>query len=207
MTAANSSPGTIRVRFFLALFAALAAHVFAPAARAQESVIQLDPAQTKIEFTLGDVFHIVHGTFKLNRGTVQFDPSTGRASGTIVVDATSGDSGNRSRDRRMHRDILESDKFPEIIFTPSQMKGALAPQRPSRVEVSGHFRLHGQDHDITLPIDIQPAGQQLQFATHITIPYVQWGLRDPSTLFLRVSKVVEIDIHAVGQLVRSEASR
>ena len=207
MTAAISSAGTIRVRFFLALFAALAAHVFVPAARAQESAVQLDPAQTKIEFTLGDVFHTVLGTFKLKSGAVQFDPSTGRTSGTIVVDATSGDSGNGRRDRKLPRDVLESDKFPEIIFTLSQMKGALAPQRPSRVEVSGHFRLHGQDHDVTLPIDIQPAGRQLQFATHITIPYVQWGLQNPSTLILRVSKVVEIDIHAVGQLVRSQASR
>src|ERR1035437_7091647 len=98
MTAAISSPGTIRVRFFLALLAALAAHVFAPAARAQESIVQLDPAQTKIEFTLGDVFHTVRGTFKLTSGTVRFDPSTGRTNGTIVVDATSGESGNGSRD-------------------------------------------------------------------------------------------------------------
>jgi polyisoprenoid-binding protein YceI len=207
MAAKPSSAGKIRGRFFLALFAALTALVLAPAGRAQESVIQLDTAQTKIEFKLSDVLHTVHGAFKLKSGAVRFDPSAGTISGAIIVDATSGDSGNGSRDRRMHRDILESGKFPEIAFTPKQLKGSIAPQGSSRVEVSGQFRLHGQDHDVTLPIDVQPNGLQWRFATRITVPYVQWGLKNPSTFILRVNDKVVIDIHAVGQLVGSEASR
>ena len=31
---------------------------------------------------------------------------------------------------------------------------------------------------------------------HFTIPYVKWGLKNPSTLFLRVSDKVDIDIAA-----------
>jgi len=31
---------------------------------------------------------------------------------------------------------------------------------------------------------------------HFTIPYVKWGLKNPSTLFLRVSDKVVIDIAA-----------
>ncbi len=207
MAAKTLSPGEIRGRFFLALFVALAVFVLAPAGRAQESVVQLDPAQTKIEFTLSDVLHTVHGAFKLKSGVARFDPSTGKMSGSIIVDATSGESGNGSRDRRMHRDILESGKFPEIIFTPNIVKGTLAPQGPFRVEVSGQFRMHGQDHDVTFPIDVQPNGPQWQLATHITVPYIQWGLKNPSTFILRVNDKVVIDIHAVGQLVGSEASR
>lgn len=196
-----------RIRLLLACFAVLATHAFAPALRAQETVVQLDPARTKIEFTLGSTLHTVHGTFKLKSGTVRFDAATGKLSGSIVVDTTSGESGNEGRDRKMHREILESGKFPEIVFTPGQAKGAFNTNEPSRVEVSGQFRLHGEDHEMTLPMDIQQAGRQLQMATHITVPYIKWGLKNPSTFILRASDKVEIDIHAVGRIQDNEAPR
>ena len=143
------------VPFILAAFAGLATLVLAPASRAQESVVQLDPAQTKIEFSLDGNFHTVHGKFALKSSTIHFDPSSGKISGAIVVDATSGDSGNSGRDKKMHREILESDKFPEIVFTPTQFTGTVAAEGDSKVEVSGQFRLHGQDHDVKLPIDVK----------------------------------------------------
>ena len=75
------------------------------------------------------------------------------------------------------------------------------------MEVSGHFSLHGQDHEVTLPIEIQSAGRQLQMATHVTIPYIKWGLKNPSTFILRASDKVEIEIHAAGQLADDGAGR
>ena len=149
------SPRRFSVPFILAAFAALAALVLAPASRAQESIVQLDPAQTKIEFSLDGNFHTVHGKFALKSSTIRFDPSSGKISGSIVVDATSGDSGNSGRDKKMHREILESAKFPEIVFTPTQFTGTVAAEGDSKVEVSGQFRLHGQDHDVKLPIDVK----------------------------------------------------
>src|SRR6476646_7260108 len=80
---------------------------------AAENSIELDPARTSIAFTLGDVLHTVHGTFKLKRGAVKFDSATGSASGEIVVDVASGNSGNSGRDKRMHKEILESVRYPE----------------------------------------------------------------------------------------------
>ena len=186
------------------LSTALAALILAPVSRAQESIVpsivQLDPAQTKIEFTLTDVLHTVHGTFTLKSSTIRFDPSSGKISGAIVVDATSGDSGNSSRDKKMHREILESAKFPEIVFTPRQITGMVTAEGASKVGVTGQFRLHGQDHEVTLPIDVKADGKNLQIATHIDIPYVQWGLKNPSNFFLRVGDVVAIDIHAAGRV-------
>jgi polyisoprenoid-binding protein YceI len=188
------------VRFLLAVFAGLAATILAPASRAQESVLQIESAQTKIEFSLSGTMHTVHGKFALKSSALRFEPSTGKIGGAIVVDATSGDSGNSGRDARMHREILESAKFPEIVFTPMQMTGAVAAEGSSKVEVTGRFRLHGQDHDVTLPIEVKADGKNLQIATHIDIPYVQWGLKNPSNFFLRVSDKVGIDIQATGRM-------
>jgi polyisoprenoid-binding protein YceI len=186
--------------FMLAVSAGLTTLILAPASLAQESIVQLDPAQTKIEFSLEGNFHTVHGKFALKSCTIRFDPSTGKITGAIIVDATSGDSGNHGRDQKMHREILESAKYPEIVFTPGRITGTVAGEGASKVEVAGQFRLHGQDHEVTLPVDIKADGRNLQIATHIEIPYVQWGMKNPSNFLLRVSDKVAIDIQATGHL-------
>jgi polyisoprenoid-binding protein YceI len=184
----------------IVFFAAL---LFSRALAAQETVVTFDLAQTHIEYTLGATLHTVHGTFQLKSGVVRFDPSTGKASGAIVVDAASGTSGNDGRDSKMHKEILESQKYPEIIFTPAQIKGAINPQGPSQIEVSGTFRLHGQDHAFTIPVSVQIAGSQTTATSHFAIPYQKWGLKNPNTFVLRVKDSVEIDVSATAKLAAS----
>lgn len=195
-----SASTTLRVFRNLLLLVVSATAGLAPAASAQALSVQLDPAQTKIEFALGATLHSVHGSFRLRNGAIRFDPTTGTVSGAIVIDATSGESGNDGRDKRMHREILESDKFPEIIFTPKQIRGALAADGPSKLEVTGQIRLHGQDHDITLPVEAVSGGGKLQLTAQTVIPYVLWGLKNPSTFILRVSDKVTIDIRATARV-------
>jgi len=169
---------------------------------AQVSDVNLDPAQTTIEFTLDTTLHAVHGTFKLKNGHISFDPASGKASGEIIVDAASGDSDNESRDKKMHQQILESQKYQEIVFTPQHVRGAINPQGASQVEVSGVFRIHGQDHDITMTFSVQPpTGDKVQASAHFSVPYVQWGIKSASTFLLHASDTVEIEVHAGGQLI------
>ena len=182
----------------LLLFAALLFQAIPT--RAQEMLFTLDPARTEIHYTLGAFAHTVHGTFKLKNGAVQFDPVTGKVSGSIVVDATSGSSGNDGRDSNMHRNVLESQKYPEIVFTPQQVKGTLNQQGASQIEVSGVFRLHGQDHPMTMAVALQLNGPEATASTQFSIPYQQWGLKNPSTFILRVKDTVDLDIRAVAHI-------
>lgn len=175
----------------------LAAALLCGAAQAQEAVVTFDPANTKIEFTLGATLHTVHGTFQLKRGEVRFNPSTGDASGEVVVDATSGNSNNSDRDKKMHKDILESEKYPEITFVPSRVNGSVPTQGTGTVEVVGVMKLHGQDHPMTLSVTVtHSAPDDLQGALHFAIPYVKWGLKNPSTFILRVGDTVDLDVQA-----------
>ena len=167
---------------------------------AQDNVVQLDPAKTTVRFTLHDVLHTVHGTFQLKSGVIHFDPSTGGASGNVIIDATSGESGNQSRDKKMHKNILQSQQYPTIEFSPKQLMGQVALQGSSQVQLKGIFQLHGSQHDLTLTLPVQVSGDQLSATTHFDVPYEAWGLKNPSTLFLRVSNTVQIDITAVGSL-------
>ncbi len=181
--------------------------VFAQPLAAQQYTVTLDPAQTTIEYTVDSTLHTVHGTFKLKSGEIHFDPSSGKASGTLVVDATSGDSGNDSRDKKMHQQILESKRYPEITFTPQKISGTFNPSATSQLELSGNFQLKGQDHPLTATIAVdQPRGAQLHAAVHFTIPYIKWGLKDPSTWLLKASDSVALEIQATAKLTPDQPS-
>ncbi len=169
--------------------------------RAQEMTLELDPANTRIEFTLPATLHAVHGTFALKSGTIHFNPSAGSASGLVVVDATSGVTGNQGRDRKMHQEIIESPRYPEITFTPTKLSGKVELQGQSTVQMDGIFRLHGADHPVTLNLPVQAKETTLSARTHIVIPYVAWGLKNPSTFLLHVSDKVEVDIAASGRIL------
>jgi polyisoprenoid-binding protein YceI len=169
---------------------------------AQDTALQIDPDRTKVEFTLGDVLHTVHGTFALTRGNIRFDTATGKASGELVVDATSGESGSEARDRRMHKNILESDQYREIVFRPDRVEGKIALQGTSQVQLHGMFAIHGAEHEITLPVDVEAADGQFTASTHFFIPYVKWGMKNPSTFLLRVSDKVELTIHTVARTAK-----
>lgn len=169
-----------------------------PVLTAQEAAFNLDPAKTRVEFTLGDVLHTVHGSFALKEGAIRFDPVTRKAGGLIVVDTTSGQSGNHSRDKKMHRDILESQAYPEATFVPLTVTGTVPVAGESRVQVQGLFKLHGVEHEVIVDTAVQVTGSQWTAKAHFVVPYVQWGMKNPSTFILRVSDKVEVDILAQG---------
>jgi len=159
---------------------------FGGVADAQEAVLQLDPAKTTVEFTLGDVLHTVHGTFKLKSGSIHFDLTSGKAGGEVIVDATSGESGNSSRDRKMHAEILQSEKYPDITFAPAEVSGH---------EISVRAAVH-----IDAPRGNDSAGAELTSDAAFPLRYTKWGVKNPSTFLLRVSDTAQIKVHVAGQL-------
>ena len=171
---------------------------------AQQITVNLDPAQTKIQWTLGATLHTVHGTFRLRGGSVTFDLQSGAASGEIIVDATSGESGNDSRDKKMHKEALGSHRYPEIIFSPQHVMGKLADQGTSNLQVQGVLHIHGANHDLTLSLPVENSGGTIRASTNFVVPYQQWGMKDPSTFLLKVEKTVSLSISSVGRLASSQ---
>ena len=193
----------MRIRLQRGAIAALS--VFIPAlsyslsAVAQQQLFVLDPAKSTVSFSLDAALHMVHGTFKATGGNILFDPTSGTASGSIVVDATSGDSGNGMRDHKMHKEVLESETYPEIKFSATRIAGSIA--NGSTLQMEGIFRIHGADHQINVSVPLEMNGAEVLSATlHFRIPYVAWGMKNPSTLILRVSKEVEVEVVAAGRL-------
>jgi len=166
---------------------------------AQELSLEMDPAQSTVEYTLGATLHTVHGTFQFRRGSIRFDPATGNASGELLVDARTGTSGNDTRDAKMHKEILESQRFPDIVFRPARVEGKLAQQGVSQLQVHGAFAIHGVEHDLIAPVEVRVDGARYTITAHFSVPYQKWGMKNPSSLFLRVEDKVGITLHTVAR--------
>src|SRR5208282_4598428 len=164
----------------------------------QEAILNFVPSRTTVNFTLGDVLHTVHGKFDLKCGLIHFSPANNAIGGKIVVDAASGSSGSTARDRNMHRDILESARYPEITFRPDRVEGNVSLNGASTVQVHGVFGMHCAEHEITVPAQVELAPDHWSLTVRFAVPYVKWKLKDPSTFLLRVEKTVVIDLHASG---------
>jgi polyisoprenoid-binding protein YceI len=184
-----------------ALTAWLAVGLTCQIATAQQVQVTLNPAETQIHISVHDVHSGVHGNFKLKSGSVLFDRANGSASGEIVVDAASGDTGNSTRDHKMNQDVLESLRYPDIVFAPSRVIGEVAAQGTSNIQVQGTFRIHGASHEITLSMPVQVSGEKLVATTTFVVPYESWGMKNPSVLFLRVDGKAEVSITATGRIV------
>jgi hypothetical protein len=179
---------------------------FAPLAQGQKHGLKvvLDPSQTVIRWSLSGDIHNTHGTFKLKTGQLIFDPQTGVAEGEILVDATTGESGDAARDKRMQEEVLESGRYPAIFFHPSQLKGAYKDTADTQdLEAQGTFNIHGADHPLDLSLKVQVTSGTVTATTTFTVPYVAWGMKDPSKFLFRVGKQVKIDITAKGTITQA----
>jgi len=179
------------VAFWLAL---------APAAQAQHQKFQINPDASQVAFALGGKGHHVSGTFHLTSGSIDFDRTAQTISGLVIVAAASGNSGESARDKKMNSDVLDTAQYAEISFVPKSYTGTIAASGDSTIQVSGVFTLHGTAHDLTLPMQVHIDGNTLTAKGHFVVPYVQWGLKDPSIFILKVAKEVDIDLTLTGSV-------
>jgi polyisoprenoid-binding protein YceI len=185
-------------RYPMKLFFILA--LIAIPASAERIDLEADPAATEVNWTLGDALHTVHGTFKLEKGDLWFDTGNGQAGGLLVVDATSGESGSKGRDGRMHKNVLESTSYPEITFVPDRVDGAVARTGDSEVQLHGMFTIHGGTHELLMKVKCHIEERKLTAVISFAVPYVKWGMKDPSNFLLKVKDFVEIDIQAAARI-------
>lgn len=166
--------------------------------------LDLDAAASRIDFRLPGTLHETRGTFRVTRGRIIVAADGRGATGEIVVDAASGASGLDARDERMRSVVLESGTHPEIRFRPSSVDGGVGDDGTLGGTIRGVLDLHGGEHEIEIPVEGRVSGDAVTAVGRFAVPYVAWGLEDPSVLFLAVGDVVEIEAHVVGRLAPAE---
>jgi polyisoprenoid-binding protein YceI len=178
---------------------ALAA-ALAPAALAQHQTFVVNPDASEVKIALKTTHELVNGTFHVQSGAIEFDPSTPKMKGSVVVLASSGKTGNDSRDKKMNKDILRVEQYADVSFEPKTYTGAIALSGDSTIQVTGIFTLLGAPHEITIPILVHLEGATATAKAHFVVPYIQWGLKDPSFLFWKADKDVAIDLFVTGRI-------
>jgi polyisoprenoid-binding protein YceI len=182
-------------------FAVLAfAVMLAPAALAQPQTFAVNPDASEVKMTLNTTHEVVNGTFHIQSGSIEFDRTVPKISGSVVVLAGSGKTGNDSRDKKMNKDILKVDQFASVSFAPEAYSGTIAASGDSTIQVSGVFTLLGTGHDLTIPIQIHIDGSKATARAHFVVPYVQWGLKNPGFLIWKAENDVSIDLSLVGNI-------
>lgn len=174
-----------------------------PCAFAQHQTFTVNPDASKVAFSLGGNTHHVDGTFHVQSGSIEFDRNAAKIAGSVVVAAGSGNSGDNGRDKKMNTDVLDAAHYADVSFVPQSYQGTIAASGDSTIQVSGTFTLHGTPHELTVPMQLHIEGSSLTAKTHFTVPYVKWGLKDPSIFILKVAKEVEIDLTLVGRVSAS----
>ncbi|MGO9339577.1 MAG: YceI family protein [Terracidiphilus sp.] len=182
-------------------FAVLAlAVILAPSALTQHQTFAVNPDASEVKMTLNTTHEVVNGTFHVQSGSIEFDRSATKISGIVVVAAGSGKTGNDSRDKKMNRDILKVDQYTTVSFAPKTYTGTIAASDDSTIQVSGVFTLLGTPHDLTIPMRIHIEGSKATAKAHFVVPYVQWGLKNPSFLIWKTENDVAIDLDLVGNI-------
>lgn len=174
--------------------------LLAPAALAQQQTFVANPDASEVKMTLKTTREVVNGTFRIQSGLLEFDRSTAKMSGSVVVLAGSGKTGNGSRDKKMNKDILEVEQHATVSFEPKSYAGTIAPSGDSTIQATGIFTLLGTPHEITIPILVHLEGTTATAKARFVVPYIQWGLKDPSFLFWKADKDVAIDLLLTGRL-------
>jgi hypothetical protein len=174
--------------------------ILAPAALAQHQTFAANPDASEVKMTLNTTHEVVNGTFHIQSGSIEFDRSASKMSGSVVVLAGSGKTGNDSRDKKMNKDILKVEQFATVSFAPGGYNGTIAASGDSTIQVSGVFTLLGTGHDLTIPMQIHIDGSKATAKAHFVVPYVQWGLKNPSFMFWKAENDVAIDLYLVGQV-------
>jgi polyisoprenoid-binding protein YceI len=149
----------------------------APAAATQRSY-EVDPARTRVEFTVDATgFAAATGTMKVRTGRLDLDtdhPENARV--MLLLDAASIDTGFAARDEAIRgSSFLNVAAFPEIGFSTT----AVYPDKDQRAMVLGELRLIGVSKPLTIEtqlVQAPTADGVIEFTGRTRLSRSDWGM-------------------------------
>jgi polyisoprenoid-binding protein YceI len=147
---------------------------------------RVEVAGSSIRWELPATFEPIKGVVPLFHGSIEANPLPSGAwdvSARIVVPAAAMRTGKRRRDRILREKVLETARYPEIVFELRQFTGDLSRFRPGRtfpVQVTGDLTVHGKTAPVQLPVDVAVFPKAVILTGSFPLHWKAYGLQDPS---------------------------
>jgi len=172
----------------------------------QSRTYQIAPdAKNLAEFHAEDSYDAFDGRTHRVSGTIVADPANpSAASVDMTVDMASLDTANRLRDREMKELYLETGKHPTSRFKSVSVEaaGAVAPNQPCDIKVTGDFTLHGVTKRMTIPVRVVliPDGR-IHATSNFKVHMPDFGINVPKNILVTVNDEVPVrlDVWAVAK--------
>ena len=172
--------------------AAFALIAFQPgAARAALMRFKIDADRSTISVTVAEPAAWIRGdatgTFKIIDGAVSLDRAniSRTAKARILIDSSSYNSENASRDRYVTEKSLEADKYPTIGFESSSVVGVVMTSATEGTAiVTGYLTLHGESHAMTISVHATLGADGIFTGDgEVKFNYEDFGVKVPTLMF------------------------
>jgi len=91
----------------------------------------------------------------------------------------------KSKDRRemestMNESVLESAKYPEIVFTSTNISSNKLSEGRFQVNVAGNLSLHGVTRPLTVPAQLAVMGEEFRASGEVSLSQSDFGIQPVS---------------------------
>jgi polyisoprenoid-binding protein YceI len=101
----------------------------------------------------------------------------------FTVDVSTLKSDEDRRDNKIRSIGLETDKYPQATFTaagPIAIPADAVDGKAVTVQAEGDMNLHGQTKRVTVPLEVQRNGTQIQLVGNYEFAWADFGMSAPS---------------------------
>lgn len=119
-------------------------------------------------------------------GQLRLDDAGGTVTATearFEADLTQLRSDDQRRDNRIRTEGLESQRFPKATFVatePLQVPGLPPTGQSAKVSAVGDLTIHGVTKRVTIPIEGQLLGAQIELVGSLGFPMSDFGISPPN---------------------------
>jgi polyisoprenoid-binding protein YceI len=97
--------------------------------------------------------------------------------GSLVVTDNISDKDRREIEQAMNQDVLETGRYPEIVFDSSAVSGSDAGNGQYWVKIMGNLSLHGATKSQTLPARVALSGDTLRANGEFALLQTAYGIK------------------------------
>jgi polyisoprenoid-binding protein YceI len=96
---------------------------------------------------------------------------------SLAVTGNVNDKDRREMERAMREEVLETARYPQILFESSSVQAAKLADAMYRMSISGSLTLHGTSCDVKIPCNVTVGEDSLRANGEFAIRQTDYGIR------------------------------